>query len=156
MSDLIRVNGKAFDHSSFMLKIAGRRLRTMKEVKYSQKRTRSKVKGNNKSQRAIARTSGDYETDKLTITVTKHEAQAIRNFLASKSPDGEDYGTPEVPIVAQYIERGLPPQKDAFRKCTLESDTGGTSQGPDPTMEDLVFDFMDMTRSGKHLYASDT
>lgn len=156
MSDLIRLNGKAFDHSSFMMKIAGRRLRTMKEVKYSQKRTRAKVPGNTRSQRPIAKTRGNYEFDKLTITLTRAEAQAVRDLLASKSTDGDSYGDVEVPIVAQYVERGLAPIVDAFKKCALESDTGGTTYGSDPHYEDLVFDADSMTRNGKHLYASDT
>jgi hypothetical protein len=156
MADLIRINGKAFDHSSVSIKIAGRRLRQVKELKYSQKRTRSKVPGNNKSQRAVARTSGNYEIDKITITTTRHEARAIRDLFASKSHDGESYGDPELPLVVQYVERGLPPIVDSFVKCSLESDAGGTSYGPDALMEDVVLDPMHMKRNGKHLYASDT
>lgn len=156
MADLIRLNGKAFDHSSFRMTIAGRRLRTMKEVKYSQKRTRAKVPGNTKSQRPIAKTSGNYEFDKLTVTVTRAEAHAVRQLLSSKSADGESYGDVEVPIVAQYVERGLPTMVDSFKKCTLETDAGGTTYGSDPHYEDLVFDADSMTRNGMHLYASDT
>lgn len=156
MAELTRVNGKAFDHSSVVFTIAGRKLRQVKEIKYSQKRNRSKVPGLTKSQVAVARTRGNYEPDKLTVTTTRHEAQAVRDLLASKAPDGESYGDPEVPIVCQYVERGLPPCIDAFTKCCLESDGGGTSYGADALYEDLVFDFFSLKRNGKHLYSNNT
>lgn len=154
MSNLVRINGKAFDHSSTVITIAGRKLTQVKDVKYDHKRNRGKVHGNDKSQVPVARTRGNYEAGSLVITTTSHEAQMTRDHLASLSNDGKSYGDPEVPIVVQSIEAPLPAQIDEFRKACMETDTGGSSYGPDANMVDMTFSFTQLLRNGKTLSSS--
>lgn len=153
--DFVRVNGKAFDHSSVVMKIAGRRITQAKDIKYDEKRNRSKVVGMNRAQTPVAVTRGNYEAGQLTITTTHAEAAAVRKHLASKSRSGTSFGDALVPGTCQYIEPGLEPVVDAFKNLRLTSRAGGTTQGPDPLYTDLVFDFDSMKSNGLTLYSGD-
>jgi len=153
--NVVRINGKAFDASSTIIRIANFRLVWAKSLKYGQKRTRGKVVGFNRSQAPIGYTSGTYEAEDCTISVYRHVAAELREFLAkrAKSPS---YGDARFPIIVQYAELGLKEVKDEMLGCSLVGDGGGSEAGTgDASIEDVVFQVTRMRRNGRTLHAFD-
>jgi hypothetical protein len=153
--NVIRINGKAFDASSTIIRIAGFRLMWAKSIKYGQKRTRAKVPGFNRSQASIGYTSGTYEAEDAVIAIYRNDARELRDFLAkrAKSPS---YGDARFPIIVQYSEPGLKEVKDELLGCSMVGDGGGAEAGTaDASIEDATFQVTRMKRNGKVLHAFD-
>lgn len=156
MSDsIIRIQGKAFDHSCVRAKIAGRKYLGIKSIKYDQKRTRGKVPILGGEQVPLSMTRGFYEMGQITVTMLRRSAQDLRDHIASKSADGKSYGDPLFPMSVQYVGPGIPAVQDDFFSCAITGDGGGTESGSaDPLYEDVVLDCLKMKRNGKTLFAS--
>jgi len=155
-SNIIRINGTAFDSSCVNIRVATFRLSTaIKEIKYGQKRTRARVPGFNRSRGPVVTTSGTYEADPCTMSIRTDVAAELRDFLAKRAKT-PSYGDAFVPIIVQYTALDMKEVKDELLKCAVENDASSASAGsPDPLYEEWSWHVTRIKRNGKTLHSFD-
>lgn len=154
MSDIVRINGRAFSAASVILKLDGFTFEGWKSITYGHKRTRVLVYPQNAAQQPGALTRGKYEPGELKLSMRLESAQLLRERCAAKSLDGKSYGDHVFPSMLQYVDGNKPPVKVEFRSCWIASEDNSEGDSPDPSHEDVVFGFMLMKKNGLTLAAS--
>ena len=153
MAELIKIAGKAYEPTSVRVKLAGIRFYGVKEIKWDQKRTRSKVPILDRSGAPVAMTRGFYEMGQVTVSMLKDSAQSLRQTVAALSSSQLSYGEPKFGGSIQYIEFPLPPIVESFFSLAIAGDNGGTALGSaDPLYEDVIMDCLRATKNGLGLF----
>lgn len=150
--ELVTINGKTFEASGCRLKVAGMPIKGWKSAKYSDKRTRSKVKLMDKSLAPVDLTQGEYNADQITLEMLKQTVQALRNRIALLSTDGTSFGQVKFNGSLQYTQIGLPSQNDEWIGMMWSGNDGAVSASPDPLYESVTFDVMKLKWNGVKLY----
>ena len=147
------VNGVIHDSSSVVIRIGGKEYEGILGIKYSQKRTRTRVKAVGKGGVPIGKTKGTYNAEDGSITMLRQHAQMLRDDLAAKSSNGKSYGDTSFPITVQTVEEGTTPIVDALFDCCIAGDDGSAEESStDGLKEEIPFSMARMTRNGKTLY----
>ena len=152
MSDSIRVNGNQLSWGSITLKVLGEAFTGFTAISYSDKRERVKAYGMGRAQAPRGRSRGKYTADNAKITGWKDSVSALREFLASKSDNGANYGDVTFQIVIQYVEDDETPQTVELCDCVWAANNTSEDESPDPLKEDFEADVMFIRRNGMTLY----
>lgn len=150
MPDVIRVNGNLVSWGSYILSLNGNRYGGLTEISYADKIEVAKGYGMSRSHAAIGRTAGKYIVEPLKFKVYQHVAQEIRSDLALWSPD-DSLTTPQIPIVLQYFEVGLPSHVVLFESARYVSESDTISESSEAPMVEIEWDIMKIWRDGKTL-----
>jgi len=152
MSDQLRINGNLFSWGSTKLKINSEPYTGITSIAYGDSLEVTKGYGMARHHAPIGRSSGKYTPDPLTMTMFQSSADVLREQIRLLSPTGNSIGTPNFPIVLQYIEPGLGPVDVVFNQCRLIKFSVSLDEGPDAVMEDVEFDVMSIVRNGAVLF----
>lgn len=148
MADPIRVNGNAFDFGAVRFKIAGNRWEGITAIKYSHKRTRTKVTGLTNDRVPLGVTPGKYEAEDGSITAYTATAADIRQALATIA-GSPSYGDVLVPITCQYVNpvNGAV-ITDELRGCWIIGDGASLEDNADPSKEEIPIGCLQIIRNG--------
>lgn len=151
MSDQIRVNGNQLDWGSIVIKVQGEEFYGFTAVSHSQKRERTKAYGTGKHRAPRGRTRGKYSAEGK-ITGWKGSVEALREYLASLSADGQSYGDVEFQVVIQYIEADEKPITEELVDCVIASEDASHEENTDPLKEEIGLDVMYIKKNGRTLF----
>lgn len=152
MSDQLRVNGSIASWGHIVLKIEGERYYGFDQISYADKRERVKGYGMGRHHAPRSRSAGKYSTDGVKLRGPKRTIQAVREHLASLSPDHASYGNVEFEIVVQYVTNDEPAQTDELERCVYVGSSTNHEESPDPLKEEIEIDTMLIRRNGLTLF----
>ena len=146
-------NGKQYSWGSGILGLAQGQIEIegYSEITWSQKRTRSKGRGQGRHQAPQVRSNGEYECDNVKIKMRVDHADAVRAGMAAMSNTGTSYGNARIPITYQLVEEeGISTLQ--FFDCAIANESGTYSTGPDGLLEEVEFDVMAARKNGLALF----
>lgn len=152
MGDQIRVNGNVYSWGSIVVNVDEERFYGITELTYADKRERTLVHGQGRSQTPRGRTRGKYSAENSKIKMPKDTADAFREYLASRSTSGTSYGDVEFQIVATYSETGLPGSTVEVNGCVYVGTTETDTEGTDAIVEEIEVSVMAIYRNGLALF----
>lgn len=116
------VNGYRFSFASITLRVKDTKIVGFKSIEYDRERSREKVRGNHPD--PIGKTRGENEYN-ASLELYRAEFDLIRAQL------GPGYGDVVFDVFVAYGETGFDTVTDEILGCTLDTSSGGGSQGPD-------------------------
>jgi hypothetical protein len=152
MSDQIRINGNLFSWGSIICKVDGDLFSGFNSITYGDKRERVKGYGMARHHVPRGRSAGKYTTEAGKLGGTLDAVHALREKLASLSPDKISYGNAAFLITVQYVESDLLPLHIDLVRCVIVGDTTSHEEGPDPLKGELEFDYFYILRNGLTLF----
>jgi hypothetical protein len=134
------INGVRHSWSSVEIKIAGQIYVGVKEIKYSDKKDRAKIRGTRRL--PIARTMGEYDAEG-SVTLYLEEAKELRAALAAAG-EALGLGFMDVPfdITVSYSDPGVSTVTDTLEGCVIGGNEGGGAEGPDALTSPIPLDIM--------------
>jgi hypothetical protein len=150
MAGPILANRQQFDWGSVALKPMNGQieLEGYSEISFSQKRTRSKGRGQGKHQAPQVRSSGEYDIENLKIKMRVDHANALRSASAGT---GTSYGNDPFPITVLLVKGEVISTLEFF-DCAIAEEAATFATGPDGLLEEVSFDCMAMRRDGLALF----
>lgn len=122
---------------SLVLKVNGERFYGFTAVNDGQKRERVLAYGMGRHHAPTAKSAGKYTPDPVKITGWKSSIQAVRKALAALASDGVSYGNVTFQMVLQAVEPGEEPITKEYIDCTIQAESTGHEENPDPLKEDV-------------------
>ncbi|CAG1772596.1 hypothetical protein BAC2_02727 [uncultured bacterium] len=151
MADQQRINGNVFGHSSLVLQIDDERYYGFKSFSYGDSLEVGKVWGMARHGAPRGRTAGKYDTEKVTASLEKETAVAVRKALAARSSTRTAFGQVEFQIVVQYEEGGRV-ITDELNRCRWTKTNSKSEEGPDAIYEEVEFDCLFIRHDGLVLF----
>lgn len=149
MADQVRINRNIVSWGSITLRIDDEIFTGFTSVSFGDKRERTKVYGMGKHHAPRARTRGKYTIEPVKLKGPKSTIQALRDKLASLSPDGNSYGDYEFHINVQYIEADDRSMYVDIERCVYVGTSSSEEESPDALQEEIEIDAMSIRRNGQ-------
>jgi hypothetical protein len=139
--DLERVDLNPFSWSSLIYVIDGvLEIFGCTGVSTSWKRERSDGFGMGRSHAARTYTAGKVTFEPLKLKLYSDTVEVIRNYYASKAPDGKSFTEPRLTHSVQYVESETFADKHyIFENVAWVTETTSHDEGPDPLMCEVEF-----------------
>lgn len=134
------INGYVYDHGDLTMKVDGKEIPDVKELKYSTKREIGKFRGTSPIARGRTRGTADFEGSMVLLRSTFD--QLIEQW-------GNGWMEKEFDIVATYGNDGQPLVTDTLLGCTIVSDEITSSEGADANEVSIGLDVKGILRNGK-------
>lgn len=139
MADYPVINGFAYSWASIAIRVDGAETVAIKEISYTHKVERSKIRG--AGMRPIGRTRGEYEAEG-SLTLYREGWDTLRRKF------GAGYMERRFSIVVSYAEEGQPVVTDELLDCVIASVENNPSQGTDALEVSLDLDIMALREGG--------
>ena len=139
MADYPVVNGFAYSWASVRFRFDGGEVVAIKDITYSHKVDRAKLRG--AGMRPLGRTRGEYEAEG-SVTLFREGWDALRAKL------GTGYMERRFSISVSYAEAGQPVVTDELLDCVISSVENNPSQGTDALEVSLDLDIMQLREGG--------
>jgi hypothetical protein len=147
-ADAIRINGHQVSWGSIKVKVAGETFLGFTSLSYGDSLEVAVAHGMGKHQAPRGRSRGKYVVDPVKLGGPPSSMHALRQKLASMSPDGQSYGGVEFQIVAQYVEEGEPPMTTEIESCRYVKNVNNREEGSDVIKDEIEISAMMIRRNG--------
>lgn len=151
MADQVRVQNVTFDFTSCELRINNELISGWTDAKWDEGREHKLAYGSGKHHAPRGANRGKYNPEPLSITVFKDTAYYIRSMLAALSDSGTDFGSPQVPIVLQYLEASANHKVEFFLAQYSKGSSTESEEG-DSSKEELEFFYQYLKQDGLTLF----
>lgn len=135
------INGYIYDHGDLTIKVDGKQIDDIKEIKYSTKREVGKFRGTSPVARGRTRGTVDFEGSMVMLRSTL-------DALIAEWGDG--WMEKEFDITATFGNDGQPLNTDTLIRCCIISDEISSSEGADPNEVSVGLDILNIKRNGKN------
>lgn len=119
-------NDPRFDFSSAEIHVAGKVIRGIKEISYSDDLEPGKVHGT--YAQAVGRTRGSYNCE-ASITLFKEESSELIKAL------GDGFAEKSFDVVVMYAEKGASTVRDVIKGCRIKKTEASGSSGNSDALE---------------------
>jgi hypothetical protein len=153
MTDVVRVNDRAYSWSSVLWKAFGSPWTGLLSIEFDDSLEVTKGYGLGRHHAPTRRSAGKYVPGMVKIKVFASTAQAMIDQAAMMSPSQRAYGQASFPMLLQLIEPGeIMPITTSFKGARIVKAGSSYQEGPDLLVQDMELDVMAILRNGKTLY----